>query len=110
MIKKLPKDIPLFLAILVFSFIIGFALSYMYHEYNYGNPKSTFVIGFIEIPIVASIYGGIAFLLGMLIKKIWLKYSKVEYTSKKKFLVIYILIVIISIFLGIWASVSDVSN
>jgi len=110
MLKKVPKDIPIFTAVLAFSGIVAFALSYMYHEYHYGNPRSTFVIGFIEIPVIATFIGGFGYLLGNIIRLGWRKYSDREYNSWKTFLIIFLFSILGSIILGFSASIYDINN
>ncbi|MDO8446499.1 MAG: hypothetical protein Q7T53_10440 [Deltaproteobacteria bacterium] len=109
MFTRFPKQLPLFLALIAGLAPIAFFWGGMFYEIKYGRPSSTSSIGFIIGPIYGLIVSGIGYLIGIVARSIWSKFTSSE-LSPLKVKAWSFLIVALSITIPIFLGVSTVSK
>lgn len=71
MLRRLPRDIPLFSALLFGLSLMAFSYAGMYTEFAVGRPSSTASLGFLFVPIWGVVAAVVGLVLGFVVRTIW---------------------------------------
>lgn len=104
MFHYFPKQLPWFVALIFGIIPISYIWSGLFFEISFGRPSSTSGVGFIVALIYSLILSFVGYLIGKLIKAIWIKlkiFEPAPVSAKFSSLFILILLIIIPVYFSI---------
>jgi len=71
MLRRLPRDLPLFGALLLGLCLTAYGYTAMYTEFAFGRPSSTASLGFLFVPIWGVLAAIVGLVLGFIVRAVW---------------------------------------
>ena len=71
MLRRLPKDLPLFGALLLGLSLMAYGYTGMYAELAFGRPSSTAPLGFLFVPVWGVLAAVVGLVLGFIVRAVW---------------------------------------